>query len=140
MGPMVPFLDRAENAGALRYLAHGRSDAEGFFGPPPADLDRRHLGTHPTVVDRLWEELNQALAQEARRVPGYERQVIDYYRKNPDAVNHLRAPIFEEKVVDFIVELAKPNERKVTPQELMKSAEPDSEPGSEPGNENAPAA
>jgi trigger factor len=86
------------------------------------------------------EELNQALAQEARRVPGYERQVIDYYRKNPDAVNHLRAPIFEEKVVDFIVELAKPDERKVTPQELMKSAEPDSEPGSEPGNENAPAA
>ncbi len=82
------------------------------------------------------EELNQALAQEARRLPGYERQVIDYYRKNPDAVNHLRAPIFEEKVVDFIVELAKPDERKVTPQELMKSAEPDSEPGSE----NAPAA
>ena len=82
------------------------------------------------------EELNQALAQEARRLPGYERQVIDYYRKNPDAVNHLRAPIFEEKVVDFIVELAKPDERKVTPQELMTSAEPDSEPGSE----NAPAA
>jgi trigger factor len=82
------------------------------------------------------EELNQALAQEARRLPGYERQVIDYYRKNPDAVNHLRAPIFEEKVVDFIVELAKPDERKVTPQELMNSAEPDSEPGSE----NAPAA
>jgi trigger factor len=82
------------------------------------------------------EELNQALAQEARRLPGYERQVIDYYRKNPDAVNHLRAPIFEEKVVDFIVELAKPDERKVTPQELMKSAEPDSEPDSA----NAPAA
>ena len=51
-------------------------------------------------------------------------------------MNHLRAPIFEEKVVDFIVELAKPGERKVTPQELMKSAEPDSEPGSE----DAPAA
>jgi FKBP-type peptidyl-prolyl cis-trans isomerase (trigger factor) len=65
------------------------------------------------------EELNQALIQEARRHPGYERQVVDYYRKNPDAVNNLRAPIFEEKVVDFIVELAKPGERKVTPQELM---------------------
>ena len=65
------------------------------------------------------EELNQALAQEARRHPGYERQVIDYYRNNPDAINNLRAPIFEEKVVDFIVELAKPEERKVTPQELL---------------------
>jgi trigger factor len=65
------------------------------------------------------EELNQALTQEARRHPGYERQVIDYYRNNPDAINNLRAPIFEEKVVDFIVELAKPEERKVTPQELF---------------------
>lgn len=69
------------------------------------------------------EELNQALTQEARRHPGYERQVIDYYRKNPDAVNNLRAPIFEEKVVDFIVELAKPAERKVTPQELLAAAQ-----------------
>ena len=65
------------------------------------------------------EKLNQALTQEARRHPGYERQVIDYYRNNPDALNNLRAPIFEEKVVDFIVELAKPEERSVTPQELM---------------------
>ena len=73
------------------------------------------------------EELNQALAQEARRHPGYERQVIDYYRKNPDALNNLRAPIFEDKVVDFIVELAKPAERKVTPEELLAGAEPDSE-------------
>ena len=69
------------------------------------------------------EELNQALTQEARRHPGYERQVIDYYRNNPDALNNLRAPIFEEKVVDFIVELAKPQEKKVTPQELMTGAE-----------------
>ena len=69
------------------------------------------------------EELNQALAQEARRHPGYERQVIDFYRKTPDAINNLRAPIFEEKVVDFILELAKPTERRVSPQELMTGAE-----------------
>ena len=49
--------------------------------------------------------------------------MIDYYRKNPDALNNLRAPIFEEKVVDFIVELAKPGERKVTPQQLMAGDE-----------------
>src|SRR5712691_2185631 len=73
------------------------------------------------------EELNQALTQEARRLPGYERQVIDYYRKNPDALNNLRAPIFEDKVVDYIVELAKPEERKVTPQELMTESEPEGE-------------
>ena len=68
------------------------------------------------------EEVNQALIQEARRHPGYERQVIDYYRQNPDALNNLRAPIFEDKVVDFIVELAKPTERKVAPQELLAAA------------------
>ena len=72
------------------------------------------------------EEVNQALIQEARRHPGYERQVIDYYRKNPDALNNLRAPLFEDKVVDFIVELAKPAERKVSPQELL-AAEPEAE-------------
>src|SRR5947207_1128015 len=68
------------------------------------------------------EELNQALAQEARRHPGYERQVIDFYRKSPEAINNLRAPIFEEKVVDYILELAKLAERKVSPQELMTDA------------------
>ena len=73
------------------------------------------------------EELNQALTQEARRLPGYERQVIDYYRKNPEALNNLRAPIFEDKVVDFIVELAKPDERRVTPQELMTDDPTDGE-------------
>ncbi len=65
------------------------------------------------------EELNQALLQEARRHPGYERQVFDYYRNNPDALNNLRVPIFEDKVVDFIFDLAKPAERGVTPQELL---------------------
>jgi trigger factor len=65
------------------------------------------------------EELNQALTREARRHPGYERQVLDYYRKNPEAVGGLRAPIFEDKVVDFIIELAKVGERTVSPQELI---------------------
>ena len=78
------------------------------------------------------EELNQALAQEARRHPGYERQVIDFYRKSPEAINNLRAPIFEEKVVDYILELAKPAERKVSPQELMTDAAAE--------EENAPSA
>ena len=72
------------------------------------------------------EELNQALLQEARRHSGYERQVFDYYRKNPDALNNLRVPIFEDKVVDFIFDLAKPAERSVTPQELL-AAEPEEE-------------
>jgi trigger factor len=71
------------------------------------------------------DELNQALIREAQRFPGAERRVLDYYRKNPDAAGNLRAPIFEEKVVDYIVELAKPAERKVGPQELLAMTEAD---------------
>jgi hypothetical protein len=63
---MLPALDLLENAGPLRYLAHGRSSGEAVFGPPPADVDKHHLGTHPTIVDRLWEDLNRALPIDAR--------------------------------------------------------------------------
>jgi len=63
---MEPLLDRAENAGPLRYLAHGRPAADAFSGRPPAGLDRRHLGTLPAVVDRLWDALNAALPADAR--------------------------------------------------------------------------
>jgi trigger factor len=73
------------------------------------------------------DELNQAVAREARRHPGYERQVLDFYRQNPGAMANLRAPIYEDKVVDFIVELAKPEERRVSPQELLAMPDPDAE-------------
>jgi trigger factor len=71
------------------------------------------------------DELNQAITREARRHPGYERQMLEYYRQNPDAVGALRAPIFEDKVIDFITELAKPAERRITPQELLGLHEPE---------------
>jgi hypothetical protein len=66
MRPMAPLLDRPENAGALRYLAHGREASEATFGPPPSDVDRLHLGTHPDVVDWLWDRLDAALSTSAR--------------------------------------------------------------------------
>jgi hypothetical protein len=66
MASMLPLLDRAENAGALRYLSHGRPASDATFGPPPDEVDDRHLGTHPTVVQRVWRELNDALPVDAR--------------------------------------------------------------------------
>ncbi len=66
------------------------------------------------------EELRQAVAHEALRHPGHERRVLDFYRKNPEAVSGLQAPILEEKVIDFIVELSKVAERKVAVEELLK--------------------
>lgn len=73
------------------------------------------------------DELNQAITREVRRHQGYERQALDFYRQNPEAVASLRAPIFEDKVVDFIVELAKIPERRVSPQELLALPEPNSD-------------
>jgi len=63
---MSSLLDHPGNAGALHYLSHGRAAADATFGPPAADLDTHHLGTHPTVVARLWEGLNDGLPVDAR--------------------------------------------------------------------------
>ena len=69
--------------------------------------------------------MNQAITREARRHPGHERQILDFYRQNPGTIDTLRAPIFEDKVIDFIVELAKIGERKVTSQELLGEPDPE---------------
>jgi len=63
-------------------------------------------------------ELTQALRQEAGRYPGQEMQVVEYFRKTPGAIEQLRGPLFEDKVVDYILELAKVEDRIVTPDEL----------------------
>ena len=66
------------------------------------------------------EELNRALMERVRQFSGQEQRVWDYYRQNPQAVAALRAPIFEEKVVDFLLELATVTENKVSREELYK--------------------
>ncbi|MDH3596654.1 MAG: trigger factor [Rhodospirillales bacterium] len=70
-------------------------------------------------IDVTQDEANRALMQEAQRHQGHEREVFDFYQKSPEAMAKLRAPIFEDKVIDFITALAKVTERKVTPQELQ---------------------
>ena len=75
------------------------------------------------------EEVNQAMLQEVRRYPGQERQVTEYFQQNQQAMAGLRAPIFEDKVVDFILEMAEISDRAVTPEELM--ADPDGAPEKE---------
>ena len=74
-------------------------------------------------VDVTQEELNSALIQEAQRHPGQERQVIEFFQKNPDALANLRAPIYEDKVIDFIIEQAKVSDRKTTVEELQAELE-----------------
>jgi len=66
------------------------------------------------------EDMNQALAEQVRSFPGQEQAVLNYYRQNPGAMEELRPPIFENKVVDYILELAQVTERTVSPEDLMK--------------------
>jgi trigger factor len=69
------------------------------------------------------EEVNRALLERIRQFPGQERKVYDYYRSNPQLLAELRAPLFEDKVIDYIAELAKVTDKKVSPEELY--ADPD---------------
>ena len=69
------------------------------------------------------EELQQAMIAEARQYPGQEQQVIEFYQKNPQAIAQLRAPIYEEKVVDLIIEKAKVTDKKVTKEVLFEEDE-----------------
>jgi trigger factor len=73
-----------------------------------------------TVTD---DEVTRAVVVRARQMPGREKEVWDYYRSNANALAQLRAPIYEDKVVDFILELANVTEKKVTRDELYKDDE-----------------
>ncbi|MGB8183190.1 MAG: trigger factor [Stellaceae bacterium] len=68
------------------------------------------------------EELNRAVIERARGFPGQEREVLDFYRNNPQALDSLRAPIYEDKVVDFILGKVNVSERSVPPAELTAAA------------------
>lgn len=68
-------------------------------------------------------EMQTALMQQVQQYPGQEQQIYDFFRNNPDAVGGLRAPIFEEKVVDHILENAEVTDKTVTKEELMKEDE-----------------
>jgi trigger factor len=71
------------------------------------------------------EEMRRALGQAAARNPGREREVIEFYQGNPDAMAALRAPLYEEKVVDFILEIAQVSDRSVSVDDLLKDEEPE---------------
>ena len=99
---------------------------------------RVRLGLLLSEVGRLnqievaQDEVNRALFQEAQRHPGQEQQVVEFYRNNPEALAQLRAPLFEDKVIDFIIDLAQVSERKVTPDQLREEEEKAAEAAEKP--------
>jgi trigger factor len=69
------------------------------------------------------EEMTRAMRAEASRYQGQEAQIMEFFRKTPEAAERLRGPIFEDKVVDYILDQASVADRVVTPEEL--AAEPE---------------
>ena len=73
-----------------------------------------------TITDK---EVSTALGERIRQFPGQEQQVVEFYQNNPAAVAEIRAPLLEEKVVDFLLELMQVTEKKVSPEELIAPVE-----------------
>ena len=84
------------------------------------------------------DDLNRAMMNEARRYPGQEHLVFQYYQKNQDAMNALRAPIYEDKVVDFILELAAVTEKSVSAEILLGDPEDGAAEEAKPEGETKP--
>ena len=66
------------------------------------------------------KDTQNAMMQELQRYPGREKEILDYFKKNPDAQNQLSGPVFEDKIIDFIVELAEVKEKVVSVDDLYK--------------------
>jgi trigger factor len=84
-------------------------------------------------------ELNAAVLDQARRYPGQEQKVLDFFKNTPQALEQLRAPLYEDKVVDFILQLASVTDQPMTPEELMKDPDDEADAAAGPPAEAAGA-
>ena len=71
------------------------------------------------------EDTRNAMMKEIQKYPGQEKEIMEYLKNNPEAQQQLSGPIFEDKIIDFILELAKVKEKTVTTEELYKEEELD---------------
>jgi len=69
------------------------------------------------------DEIRNAILRQAQQYPGQEKEFFEFFRKNPQQLVAVRAPIFEEKVVDYVLELATVTEKAVTKDELLADDE-----------------
>jgi trigger factor len=111
------FADENTTEEAAREEYHKIADRRVRLGLVLSEIGERNK---ITVTD---DEVSRAVIERARQMPGREKEVWDFYRNNPNALAQLRAPIYEDKVVDFILELANVTEKKVTREELYKDDE-----------------
>ncbi len=86
-----------------------------------SEVGRRNL------IEVGQDDVNKAMMQEARNHPGQEKQILEFFQSNPQAQERLKAPIYEDKIVDFISELADVTEKPATFEDLIKVLEADRE-------------
>jgi trigger factor len=131
-------VERDQKAGGKSFEEDGTTEEKARAEYRGIAERRVRLGLVLAEVGRLAEvkitdeEMTRALIERARAFPGQEKEVWGFYRNNPNALAELRAPIFEEKAVDHILGLAKVEERKLTPEELLKPEEDESSAESAP--------
>ena len=109
--------DRGKDEEALRAEYRGIAERRVRLGLLLAEVGRVHN------IAVASDEMTRAVRAEAARYPGQERQVMEFFRKNPSAAEHLRGPIFEDKVVDFLLGLAKVEEHQIGAEELSREPE-----------------
>jgi len=115
--------DRGKDEATLRAEYHAIAERRVRLGLLLAETGRAQGVTVSS------EEMSRAMMAEASRYKGQEQQVLEFFRKNPEAAEGMRGPIFEDKVVDYIIDSAQVTDRVVTVEEL--SAEPETASGSE---------
>jgi len=110
---------------------HDHSCDDGMSDEDKAEADalarrRVRLGMALTEIGRLnnlqvtEEEKNRAIFAEAQRHPGQEQQVLEYFQQNPQAAQNLAGPVFEDKVIDYILEMATVNDNVISVEDLYK--------------------
>ncbi|MSP81545.1 MAG: trigger factor [Alphaproteobacteria bacterium] len=116
---------QSEEGTKLQLEYRGIAERRVRLGLLLAEVGRRNN------IDVANDEISKALLARARGFPGQERKVFEYYTKNPTAMQEIRAPLFEDKVVDHILSLARITDRTVSIPELLR--EPDDAPPADDG-------
>lgn len=109
--------DREKDEATLRADYRAIAERRVRLGLLLAEIGRTHS------ISVTADEMTRAVRGEAARYPGQENRVLEFFRKNPQAAEHLRGPIFEDKVIDFLIGLAQVEDQQVSPEELSRDPE-----------------
>ncbi len=117
----VSFKDEGTTEEEARKEYRGIADRRVRLGLVLAEIGERNK------IQVTNDEITRAIHDQARQYPGREQQILEYYKQNPMAVAEIRSPIFEDKVIDFLLELAQVSEKPVSKEQLFADDEEEEE-------------